>query len=56
VLDVSGDEFLMLLLVLEAKGDTTGGFIFEWVLHQSCHCDVNVSAVGEDRVEWRARE
>ena len=56
VLNISGDELLMLLLVLEAEGDTAGGFVFEWVLHQGCHCSVDVSAIGEDRVEWRTRE
>ena len=29
VLDVGGDEFLVLLLVLEAEDDAAGGFVFE---------------------------
>ena len=29
VLDVGGDELLVLLLVLEAEGDAAGGFVFE---------------------------
>ncbi len=56
VLDVGGDELLVLLLVLEAERDATGGFVFERVLQQHDHGGVDVSAVGEDGVERRARE
>ncbi len=56
VLDVGGDELLVLLLVLEAEGDAAGGFVFEWVLEEAVHGGVDVGAVGEDGVERRAGE
>jgi len=56
VLDVCGDELLVLLLVLEAECDAAGCFVFKRVLHQGCHCSVDVSAVSEDGVERWARE
>ena len=56
VLDVGGDEFLMLLLVLEAEGDAAGGFVFEGMLEEAVDGGVDVGAVGEDGVERRAGE
>ncbi len=45
VLDVGGDELLVLLLVLEAEGDAAGGFVFEGMLHEGDHGGVDVGAV-----------
>ena len=57
VLDVGGDEFLVLLLVLEAEGDAAGGFVLgEWCVEESGDGGVYVVAVGEDVVEGRAGE
>ena len=51
VLDVGGDEFLVLLLVLEAQGNAPSGFIFERVLKEHLHGGIDVGTVGEDSVE-----
>ena len=56
VLDVGGDELLMLLLVLEAEGDAAGGFVFEGMLEEAGHRGIDVGAVGEDGVEGRTGE
>ena len=56
VLDVGGDEFEVLLLVLEAKDDAASGFVFERVLEERSDGGVDVGAVGEDGLERRARE
>ncbi len=56
VLDVGGDEFLMLLLVLEAEGDAARGLVFEGMLHEGNHGGVDVGAIAEDGVERRAGE
>ncbi len=56
VLDVGGDELLVLLLVLEAEGDAAGGFVLDGVLEERGDGGVDVGAVGEDGVERRAGE
>ena len=56
VLDVCGDELLMLLLVFEAQGDAAGGLVFEGMLEERGHGGVDVCPVGEDGVERRAGE
>ena len=50
VLDVGGDELLVLLLVLEAEGDAAGGFGVDGdrLLEQAGDGGVDVGAVGED--------
>ena len=60
VLDVGGDELLVLLLVLEAEGDAADGFGVGGVLglgfEQAGDGGVDVGAVGEDVGERRAGE
>ncbi len=56
VLDVGGHQLLVLLLVLEAKGDAAGGLVFEGVLHEGDHRGLDVGAVAQDGVERRARK
>ena len=48
VLDVGGDQFLVLLLVLEAERDAARGFVLQRMLHQDGHGGVDVGAIGED--------
>ena len=55
VLDVGGDEFEVLLLVLEAEDDAAGGFVFR-AIEEAFDGGVDVGAVGEDGVEGRAGE
>ncbi len=56
VLDVGGDEFQVLLLVLEAEDDAAGGFVFDGMLEEAVDGGVDVGAIGEDGVEGRAGE
>ncbi len=56
VLDVGGDELLVLLLVLEAEDDAAGGLVLYGLLQEAGHGCVDVGAVGEDGVEGRAGE
>jgi hypothetical protein len=60
VLDVGGDEFLVLLLVVEAEDDAAGGFGVGGELgcgfEESGDRRVDVGAVGEDVGDGRARE
>ena len=57
VFDVGGDELLVLLLVMEAEGDAAETLF--WGVRRfekTTDGGVDVEAVGEDVVEWRARE
>ncbi len=58
VLDVGGDELLVLLLVLEAEGDAAEGLGVGrgGALEEAGDGGVDVGAVGEDGVERRAGE
>jgi hypothetical protein len=56
MLDIGGDELLMLLFVLDAEGDATGGFIFYRMLEKLLDRGINVSAIGEDEIERGAGE
>jgi hypothetical protein len=55
VLDVGGDQFLVLLLVLDAEGDAAGGLVFSRVLQETLNGCIDVSAIGEDEVERGTR-
>jgi hypothetical protein len=56
VLDVGGDEFLVLLLVFEAEDDALDGVAFYCFLQEAGHAGVDVPAIGEDGFERGARE
>ena len=56
VLDVGGDQFLVLLLVLEAQHNTPRSFVVQRMLHSRNHGGVHMVPIGEDRVERRPRE
>ena len=60
VLDIRGDEFLVLLLVVKAEDDAAGGFGVGGELgcgfEEAGDVGVDVGAVGEDVGEGRARE
>jgi len=58
VLDVGGDEFEVLLLVMEAQGDALAGFVGEVArgFEEGGDGGVDVGAVGEDVGEWGAGE
>jgi hypothetical protein len=54
VLDVGGEEFEVLLFVLEAESDDAEGLVLGGVLEEAADGGVDVGAVGEDLVERRA--
>ena len=51
VLDVGGDQLLVLLLVLEAQGHAPGGFVVHGLRQKPFDGVVDVSPVGEDLIE-----
>ena len=56
VLDIGGDQLLVLLFMLEPQRNAACSFILQRMLHPRDHGGVNVRAVGENRVERRSRE
>ena len=56
MLDVGGDQFLMLLFVLEAQRDAPRSFILQRMLHQDNHCGVDVRAIAQNDIQRRPRE
>src|SRR5580704_356481 len=56
VLDIGGDQFLMLLLVLKTERDSPGSLILERMLHPCDHGSVHMAPVGKNGIERRPRE
>jgi hypothetical protein len=56
VLDVGGEELLMLLFVLEAEGEAAGGFFVQGLGEELLDRGVYVGAIGEDVCEGWAGE
>ena len=56
VLDVGGDQLLVLLLVLEAERNAPRSFILQRMLHPRNHRGVHMLPVGKYGVERRPRE
>jgi hypothetical protein len=56
MLDVSRNQLLMLLLVLDTERDATSSIIFGGMLKQTLDSSVYVSAIGKNHIEWGAGE